>query len=286
MSYLAGAGRHPGGRDESPDLEEDIDRAAADRDVAEDAGGLKTEFGARRRRDDSRALSRVGVSRLARQRTARTHRDRFRSAPEDERPPVEVRDQLPSELAAAVAVLASGMRDNPVNVAAYGEDPERRRRSLERMFATLFPVAGAERPICALAGGAVVAVTGVAPPGTCQPTTLQRLRFVPSMIAIGPGPVSRVAKWLAAWGEREPDQPHSYVGPVAVEPHLQGRAIGSRLMAEHRRRLDAAGEVSYLETDKRENARLLRTPRGRVLDEADVIGVRNWFMIRQPQRSG
>jgi GNAT superfamily N-acetyltransferase len=198
---------------------------------------------------------------------------------------VEVRDLLPSERAAAVALLARGMRDNPLNVAAYGEDAERRRRSLERMFAALFRVFGAQRPICALDSGALVAVAGIAPPGTCQPTALQRLRFVPSMIAIGPGSASRVGKWLAAWGERDPDRPHSHLGPVAVEPGRQGRGIGSLLMTEYCRRLDAAGEISYLETDKRENVRFYERHGYAVIDQAEVTGVPNWFMLREPQRS-
>jgi ribosomal protein S18 acetylase RimI-like enzyme len=202
-----------------------------------------------------------------------------------EQPAIEVRDLLPGERAVAVALLVRGMGDNPLNVAAYGEDRERRRRSLERMFAALFRVFGAQRPICALDSGALVAVGGIAPAGTCQPTALQRLRFLPSMIAIGPGPASRVGKWLAAWGERDPDQPHSHLGPVAVEPQLQGRGIGSRLMSEYCRRLDSAGEASYLETDKPENVSFYERFGYAVIAEAEVIGVPNWFMIREPQRS-
>ncbi len=135
-----------------------------------------------------------------------------------------------SETPAAVALLARGMRDNPLNVAVYGSDPARRQRSVERTFSTLFRVFDAQQPICALDGGTLVAVTGVAPAGTCQPSMLQRLRSLPSMIAIGPGPAARVLKVLAAWGERDPDQPHSHLGPLAVDPHLQGRGIGSQIM--------------------------------------------------------
>jgi predicted N-acetyltransferase YhbS len=104
------------------------------------------------------------------------------------------------------------------------------------------------------------------------------------MIAIGPGPASRVGKWLAAWGSRDPDQPHSHLGPVAVEPQLQGQGIGSQLLNEYCRRLDSAGEVGYLETDKLENVHFYERHAYAVIDEADVIGVPNWFMIRQPQR--
>jgi ribosomal protein S18 acetylase RimI-like enzyme len=201
----------------------------------------------------------------------------------DERPTVEVRDLRRSETEASVALLARGMRDNPLNVAVYGSDPERRQRSLERTFSTLFRVFEAQQPICALDGGMLVAVTGVAPAGTCQPTTLQRLRSLPSMIAIGLGPATRVLKVLAAWGERDPDQPHSHLGPLAVDKHLQGRGIGSQVMNQYCRRLDLSSEVGYLETDKRENVPFYERHGYAVIDQADVIGVPNWFMIRQPQ---
>jgi ribosomal protein S18 acetylase RimI-like enzyme len=194
-----------------------------------------------------------------------------------------VGDLLAGDRAAAVAVLARGMRDNPLNVVAYGGDPGRRERSLLRVFATLFKVFGAQRPLCALDGETVVGVAGIAPPGTCQATPLQRLQLLPSVIAIGPAAAFRVSKWLAAWDERDPEQPHSHLGPVAVEPALQGHGIGGQLMREYCRRLDAAAELSYLETDKRENVVFYERHGYAVIDEADVIGVSNWFMIRQPQ---
>jgi hypothetical protein len=56
-------------------------------------------------------------------------------------------------------------------------------------------------------------------------------------------------------------------------------------MREYCRRLDLAPEVSYLETDKPENVRFYERHGYVVIDEADVIGVPNWFMIRQPHRS-
>ncbi len=200
---------------------------------------------------------------------------------------VEVRDLRRSEIGAAVALLARGMRDNPLHVAAYGADPERRRRSIERTFSTLFRVFGAQQPICALDGGTLVAVTGVAPAGTCQPTAIQiqRLRSLSNIIAIGPSAAARVGKWLAAWGERDPDQPHSHLGPLAVDTHLQGRGIGSKIMDECCLRLDARGQAGYLETDKWENVHFYERYGYAVIAQADVIGVPNWFMIRQPQRS-
>jgi predicted N-acetyltransferase YhbS len=88
---------------------------------------------------------------------------------------------------------------------------------------------------------------------------------------------------LAAWGERDPDEPHSHLGPLAVDKHLQGRGIGSQVMNEYCRRLDLSSEVGYLETDKRENVPFYERHGYAVVDQADVIGAPNWFMIRQPQ---
>jgi ribosomal protein S18 acetylase RimI-like enzyme len=199
---------------------------------------------------------------------------------------IEVRDLRREEMGAAVGLLSRGMRDNPLNVAAYGADAERRQRALERMFATLFRVFRAQRPLCALDGPTLVAVGGVAPPGTCQASALQRLRFLPAMAAVGPRDARRVSRWLAAWGERDPGRAHSHLGPVAVEPALRGRGIGGELMSEHTRQLDAAGQLSYLETDKRENVTFYERHGYRLVGESEVIGVPNWFMLRDPGAIG
>jgi ribosomal protein S18 acetylase RimI-like enzyme len=197
---------------------------------------------------------------------------------------VEVRSLRPGETSEAVGVLARGMRDNPIHVAAFGPDPARRLRSLERMFGALFRVFGGQRPICAVDGQALVAVAGVAPHGTCQPTMGQRLRFAPAMARLGPGAARRVGTWLAAWGARDPGFPHSHLGPLAVDAPLQGRGIGSEVMTAYCAGLDAAGEVGYLETDRAGNVRFYERHGYVVTGEEDVLGVPNWFMVRQPVR--
>lgn len=185
----------------------------------------------------------------------------------------------------AVGVLSRGMRDNPINVAAFGEDPERRRRCLERMFSGLFQVMSAQTPLCARDGETIVGVTGVAPPGHCQPTGTERLRIAPSILAAGPRSAGRVLKWTGGWAQRDPEEPHAHLGPLAVDAHLQGRGIGSQILAEHCRRLDGDGMLGYLETEKPENVRLYERFGYQVVAEAQVIGVTCWFMRRQPSSS-
>jgi ribosomal protein S18 acetylase RimI-like enzyme len=199
---------------------------------------------------------------------------------------IEVRDLRPGEMNAAVGLLSRGMRDNPLNVAAYGPNAARRQRALEGMFATLFRVFPTQRPLCALDGETLVAVGGVAPAGTCRATPGQRLRFLPGMVTVGLPSARRVSRWLAAWGERDPARAHSHLGPVAVEPALRGRGIGSELMREHTRQLDQTAQLGYLETDRRENVTFYERHGYVVVDQAEVIGVPNWFMSREPRTAG
>ena len=73
------------------------------------------------------------------------------------------------------------------------------------------------------------------------------------MLAIGPRRAARAGSWFATWAKHDLDEPHVHLGPLAVDAHLQGRGIGTPLVAEHCRRLDEAGEIGYLETDKEQN---------------------------------
>lgn len=102
---------------------------------------------------------------------------------------------------------------------------------------------------------------------------------------MGPGRAMKVSRWLATWGERDPAAPHSHLGPVAVEPPLRGHGVGSQLMGEYCRRLDSAGEASYLETDKRANVPFYERHGYVLVGEGEVIGVPNWFMSRHPRHA-
>jgi ribosomal protein S18 acetylase RimI-like enzyme len=198
---------------------------------------------------------------------------------------IQVADLPRSQIPDAVALLARGMRDNPLHVAAFGPDPERRRRSLERLFRALFRVMVLQTPLGAHRDGILVGATGIAPPATCQPAALQQFRLLSPILGLGPRASGRVMRWLAAWSARDPDERHSHLGPLAVDAHLQGQGIGTRILAEYCGRLDRAGEIGYLETDRPENVRLYERHGFTVIGTETVIGVDNWFMRRDPQRA-
>jgi ribosomal protein S18 acetylase RimI-like enzyme len=84
---------------------------------------------------------------------------------------LEIRALDESRVGEAVDVVARGMRDNPMHLAAYGEDPERRLRKVHRFVSAAFAVKDFSHSLVARrADGAIVGVGGVMPPGDCLPT--------------------------------------------------------------------------------------------------------------------
>jgi ribosomal protein S18 acetylase RimI-like enzyme len=198
-------------------------------------------------------------------------------------PGVEVTPMTPADVPAAVGVLARGMRDNPIHVAAFGPDPERRERLLARMFAAMWRHWDEQHALCARRDGELVGVCGQLAPGDCRLTAVQSIRIAPTIAASGPRTMTRTLRWVAAWGRRDPAERHEHLGPVAVDRHLQGLGIGSAMLTVHAEALDIQRLTGWLETDKAENVRLYQRFGYVVEEQAEVLGVPNWFM-RRPSR--
>ncbi len=90
------------------------------------------------------------------------------------------------ELEQAARVVSCGMRDNPVNVRAFRiEDTDRRSRALARFFGPVLRglhkrgmIKGAFRD------NALVGVCGMAQPGSCQLTLLEKIEVWPSLVCV------------------------------------------------------------------------------------------------------
>ncbi len=200
---------------------------------------------------------------------------------------VSIGDVGRQEMVFAAGVLGRGMRDNPMAFAVFGHDPLRRMRASERAFRSVLPLMK-RPPLCARRGDWIVGVCGMAPPGTCQPSPPEQLRMMPALLGFGPGTLFRIAQWVRAWGGRDPKERHWHLGPVAVEPGLQGMGIGSQMMERFCAMMDQEEELAYLETDKPENVRFYEKFSFQTTAEAEVLGSPNWFMRREPKtgRSG
>ena len=197
--------------------------------------------------------------------------------------PLRLRELGISEIELAAQILGRGMRDNPSNVRAFDiPDEEQRVHSLVRFFRPVLCglhkrglIYGAYRDDV-LAG-----VCGIARPGFCQPSMLEKLAVVPSVVFGNPlGAMPRILNWVGEWAHRDPATPHWHLGPVAVNPPFQGMGVGRAMLTAFCAHMDAYGAFSYLETDKVENVRFYKKFRFAVIAEAEVMGVRNWFMSR------
>jgi ribosomal protein S18 acetylase RimI-like enzyme len=194
-----------------------------------------------------------------------------------------LRELRSAELGEAAHLLGSAMCDNPANVRVFRiPDRERRTRALERFFV---PVLGGlhQRGLIygAFRGGSLVGVCGMARPAFCRPTVLEAVGIVPSAVLGNPaGTILRVMTWVGEWARRDLAEPHWHLGPVAVDPQLQGQGVGTAMLTAFCSHMDDLSMLSYLETDKYENVRFYRRLGFAVVAEAEVLGVPNWFMSR------
>jgi ribosomal protein S18 acetylase RimI-like enzyme len=190
-----------------------------------------------------------------------------------------------SEFDEALGVLARGMRDNPLHVAAFGEDPEVRLRSFRTLMSAAFSVKDFSHTLVARGeDGVIVGVCGMMPPGDCLPDFGQRLRLLPTLLHIGPRSAGRAMRWMGIWEKHDPQEGHWHLGPLAIDAYAQGRGVGSRLMQVFCAQMDAAREDAYLETDKEINVRFYERFGFEVVSEQNVLGVPNWFMQRTRKR--
>lgn len=121
------------------------------------------------------------------------------------------------------------------------------------------------------------------PPSGCRPGIGQQLRLLPAMLRLGPRIMARMMRWLGDWQKHDPEERHWHLGPVAVDAHLQGMGVGSRMMQVFCAQMDAARDDAYLETDKPANVRFYERFGFEVTSKQEVLGVTNYFMLRRAE---
>ena len=193
-----------------------------------------------------------------------------------------IRELAEADLPAAVGVVARGMRDNPLHIAALGNDATQRVKRLTGMFTVALPLVRSKGVVLgAFDGETLVGIAGMMAPGECQPTSMEKLALAPRIIpALGFDAAARVRSWLDQWARYDVREPHWHLGPVSVDAHLQGTGIGTRLMNEYCSRLDATHAMGYLETDKASNVTFYEKFGFETLASAAVLETPNWFMKR------
>lgn len=201
-------------------------------------------------------------------------------------PPIEIRKLTTDQLDPAVALLACGMRDNPLHVRVFGTRPDLRCRRLHVFLGPLTAYVHSNGDLLgAYIGRELVGVLGMIRPGRCRPAPGTRLRLGLALAARMPPPVLlRIHRWISAWAASDPAEPHWHIGPLAVLPEYRRRGVGRRLMAECCQRLDTLDAAAWLETDLATNVEFYQQFGFVVAGQEPVLGVTNWFMGRAPRQ--
>jgi ribosomal protein S18 acetylase RimI-like enzyme len=181
----------------------------------------------------------------------------------------------------AVAVLARAFQDNPLNRAVIRGSAETRRRANAHTMRALLAIAESHGVVLVARrgqalGGALVAAPPHAFPFPA-PGLWTRLRVV---LGIGLGVATRWAAVFEHLEARHPVVPHWYLGVLGVDPEHQRTGLGCALIERWLERVDADGEIAYLETDRRENVAFYQRAGFEVGAETLALDVPVWLMSR------
>jgi GNAT superfamily N-acetyltransferase len=169
---------------------------------------------------------------------------------------------------------------SPLERAVRGTIDDRQRRGLVRAYTATCRLPG-QVSVASSDDRVVGAIRWVESP-RCRLRWSRKLAMAPTAISAFGRNLPKAMRWVAAWSTRDPSEPHVHLGPIGVQPALQGHGIGSQMLAVYCEQLDLDGDAGYLETDKPENVRLYERFGFDVRGEAYVLGVPNWFMWRKP----
>lgn len=196
---------------------------------------------------------------------------------------LELRLLSGKEMVEAAQLVGRGMRDNPANMRVFRiPDGERRSIAMGRFFVPVLRGLYLRGLVLgAVLSNRLVGICGIARPGFCQPAMIENLKVLPAALIGHPVATPfRILNWVGEWARRDPLEPHWHLGPVAVEPSLQGQGIGTAMLNAFCSLVDGTCAHAYLETDKRENVRLYHRFGFTVVESAEVLDVPNWFMCR------
>jgi GNAT superfamily N-acetyltransferase len=193
---------------------------------------------------------------------------------------LEVRPLTATEAAAAGAVASRALRDNPMMSYSVPDDRLARLQLGYDTFLDRVP-AGA---VGALIGPHVIGVAASAPSDGCVAVTSPPgLRTTPEVSPAAAVGFDRARHVISMMCRLDPDERHVHVGPVGVEPGVQGLGVGAAMMRQVSDRLDTDGELGWLETDKPENVVFYRRFGWDVAVEDRHLGFPVWFMRRTPR---
>ena len=174
-----------------------------------------------------------------------------------------------------VDVLARAFRDNPMNVALHGPSPARRvRANRAGLKALVLDDHRAAEVRVIQRDGRVVGGWVALPPGLHALPSPVWTRQLGCFWHQGARAMDAWGQVAQALGALRPIVDHWYLAVLGVEPALQGRGFGGRLLAELIGLAEAHSMPVYLESDRDASVRFYRSRGFSDRQELRVHGVR------------
>lgn len=199
------------------------------------------------------------------------------SGPKERTVTIVIEGYSADRLESTVSVLANAFSTNPLHVAAFG--PQRIdqnqlffRIGLENMFAG--------QAFVALLDSAVCGYVHFNPSPYCLPAPEELPAAAAALFLPLGDATKRIVEWFSRWCELDPRDPHVHLGPIGVSPEVQGKGVGSALMARYIEHLKQEGAAGYLETDRPENLAFYKKFGFVVEHEERILGLPTWYMWR------
>jgi len=176
----------------------------------------------------------------------------------------------------AARTLSLAMLGNPIHVAVFRGQADEARLEIEHMFGTLLR----DVPGVVFLGKINRQIVGLLRMKSCDGSQSSDQEADEEILE---DTASRISHWKNVWAHNDPLEPHWHLGPVGVLPSYQGIGFGTALMRRFCNEVDTCNAAAYLETDRSENIRFYQKFGFQVADEADIFGVKNYFMWRSPR---
>jgi ribosomal protein S18 acetylase RimI-like enzyme len=169
---------------------------------------------------------------------------------------------------------------------AFDKDPVAnwmlRRDHLESAFGTFFKHAVLPHDEAWISGDDGVALW--TPPGKWSATGFHFFAMAPALLsAVGATKLVARARAAQRVSERHPRERHWYLFAIGVDPAMQGKGIGSKLLRVVLERCDADKTAAYLEASTETSARIYERHGFRVTEELRVASDAPpmWLMWRE-----
>jgi GNAT superfamily N-acetyltransferase len=192
---------------------------------------------------------------------------------------VTTRLVTPNDTRELASVLARAFEDDPIYLWSFGESNlQWSRRFFRWQLRRLMPQR-VTWTTTELGGAAVWAL-----PDQWRESTAELLRLIVITTPAIRKRLRAVVSGLTMIDERHPVEPHMYLALLGVEPGLQGKGVGSELLAPGLDHCDREGLPAYLETSKERNVDFYGRHGFTATSRVDVPGgPAVWTLWRDPR---